>query len=373
MGWGRGREILLALMLSDEFKPSHLAKLLNHTSLAALEAAGEKALARELGATEAGLATVAQAREPARRLSGDLAAKGFGMVALCELAYPRLLREIASPPPALFFRGSFVDGDQRAIAIVGSRRPSLAGAGLAREIASELGRLGFTIVSGLARGIDTAAHQGALQAGARTLAVLGSGVDVVYPPENAGLAESIVRQGALVSELLPTAQPLKYHFPRRNRLISGLAMGTLVVEAGERSGALITAGYALDQNRAVYAVPGSPGEARSRGANRLLKEGARLVESARDIVEDISPQLDSASRPGGQLAMSLSGRGPDSSLSPDEKQVITLLSDAPVHVDELSRYLAMEAHQVLGLLLTLETRGLVKLLPGKFYVRGRLL
>ena len=372
MGWGKGHEILLALMLSEKIKPSHLGMLLGRKPLEVLEAEGVDALARQLGVGAEDLAAVADARERAPRLAAALAARGYGMVALCDGAYPRLLREIANPPPALFFRGSLVEGDRQAIAIVGSRRPSLAGAGLARDIARDLGHLGFTVVSGLARGIDTAAHRGALEAGARTIAVLGSGVDVVYPPENADLADSIADHGALVSELLPGSRPLRPHFPRRNRLISGLAMGTLVVEAGEKSGALITAGFALDQNRSVYAVPGSPGHARSRGANRLLKEGARLVESAEDIVEDICPQLEGTTQPGLPLAMPSVAPEPASRLSLDEAQVITLLSDAPVHVDELSRHLHMEAQKVLGLLLSLETRGFARSLPGKFYVKSGL-
>jgi DNA processing protein len=372
MGWGKGHEILLALMLSEKIKPSHLGKLLTRKPLDVFEAKGVDALARELGVGEGDLAAVAEARERAPRLAATLAARGYGMVALCDEAYPRLLREIANPPPALFLRGSLIESDREAIAIVGSRRPSLAGVGLARDIARDLGHLGFTVVSGLARGIDTAAHRGALEAGGRTIAVLGSGVDVVYPPENADLAESIAGNGAVVSELLPATRPLKPNFPRRNRLISGLAMGTLVVEAGEKSGALITAAFALDQNRSVYAVPGSPAHARSRGANRLLKEGARLVESAEDIVEDIRPQLDGPSQAGRRRAMPSLGLEAASGLSLDEAQVAALLSDAPVHVDELSRHLKMEAHKVLGLLLALETRGFARSLSGKFYVKSEL-
>jgi DNA processing protein len=376
MGWGKGHEILLTLMLSERLKPSRLSAFLASRSLEALEAAGVETVARNLGLADDDLGAVLETAERAQGLAADLARGGFGITARCDPAYPALLKEIANPPPLLFTRGSLSDADRRAVAIVGSRRPSLAGTRLAGELGHGLAGLGFTIVSGLARGIDTAAHRGALEAGGRTIAVLGSGIDVVYPAENAGLADRIAASGALISELAPGSQPLRPHFPRRNRLISGLALGTVVVEAGEKSGALITAGFALDQNRTVFAVPGSPGEARSRGANRLLKEGAKLVETVDDVLEDLGPQLGWTDRGLDRQAMAPSSAGPaagvPSSLPPDEMRLITLLSDAPAHVDELARSLKMEAHKVLGLLLSLETRGFARSLAGKFYVKGGL-
>ena len=371
MGWGKGHETLLALIASGQVKTSILRAFLRSHSVDEIAGLAGDALGRRLGLADRGLSMLGGATGGSAAMLAGFAAGGVTMVALGEQGYPMLLKEIADPPPAIFVRGALVEADGLAVAIVGSRRPSLAGARLTWDLAADLAGAGFTIVSGLARGIDTAAHRGALAAGGRTIAVLGSGVDVVYPPENADLAGAIADHGAILSELLPGTAPRKQHFPRRNRLISGLAMGTVVVEAGEKSGALSTAGFALDQNRTVFAVPGSPGHARSKGANRLLKEGARLVEAAEDVLEDLAPQLSPVGR-AAQLRMPLLPGGSQSNLSPDEVQVVTLLSDTPVHVDEMARHLGMGAHSVLALLLALETRGLVKALPGKFYVRSGL-
>jgi DNA processing protein len=233
---------------------------------------------------------------------------------------------------------------------------------LAMELACELARSGFTVVSGLARGIDTAAHQGALKGGGKTIAVLGSGIDLVYPPENLELAEEITLNGAVLSENGPGVEPLPWHFPLRNRIVSGLSMGTVVVEAAPRSGALITAKCALEQNRSVFAVPGKPGDPRSSGVNKLLKDGAKLVENIEDILEELAPQLE----------LDLDGRAPAPGfmeVGGVEGDLIDLLSDVPTHVDEISGSIGLETGELLGLLLTMETRGLVKSLPGKFYVR----
>ena len=363
MGWERGHEVLLALVLSNKLPASKLVALLRSRPLHAIAQAGATHLVAGFGLSDDDIASVADAEAEAARVCEKLRDNHTRMVALSEAEYPLLLREIPSPPPLVFFRGTLLDSDVRALAIVGSRRPSIGGAGMAGDLARDLALGGFTIVSGMARGIDTAAHWGALEGGGRTIAVLASGIDVIYPRENADLAEAIARRGALLTEFPPGSAPLRCNFPRRNRLISGLALGTLVVEAGEKSGALITADFALDQNRQVFAVPGSPGYARSKGANRLLKEGARLVESAEDVFEDLGPQLKG---PGQQLAMVL-----DPDLAPEEEQVISLLSEAPAHVDEIVRHLGRDAHTVLGLLLSLETKGLVRSLPGKFYIRNR--
>ncbi len=362
MGRGKGHEILLALMLSNKVPPSKMVAMLRSRSLEAVSGMARERLISELGVSEEDVAAIVEAEGEAASLLGALGRGGVEIVVLGEPEYPVLLKEIASPPPVLFVRGSLVRHDKRALAIVGSRRPSLGGINMAKGLARDLAALGFTVVSGLARGIDTAAHQGALEAGGRTIAVLGSGIDVVYPPENKELARTVASQGALITELLPGSMPLKPNFPRRNRVISGLALGTIVVEAGEKSGALITASFALEQNRTVFAVPGSPGYARSKGANSLIKEGATLVESVEDVLEDIYPQIERTEH---QISIPMTA----ANLSPGEEQVITLLSDVPVHVDEVSRNLRMGAHTVLGLLLSLETRGFVRSLPGKFYVR----
>lgn len=283
------------------------------------------------------------------------------MAVLGEDAYPSLLREISCPPPLLFIRGSVLPADSMAVAIVGSRRPTLAGAQMARTLAADLARAGFTIVSGLARGVDAAAHRGAMEVGGRTIAVLGSGIDRVYPSDNRGLAEAIAGQGAVVTQFMPGCDPLKGNFPRRNRVISGLALGTVVIDAGEKSGALITAACALEENRTVFAVPGPPGFAKTRGANKLIKEGAKLVECAADVLEDLAPEIGLKAP---QTRLPLMPR-----LSEAEGKVAGLLSGLPLHVDEVSRHLGMQSSAVLCVLLSLETKGLARSLPGKFYVR----
>lgn len=360
MGWVRGHEVLLALALTGKAPSSRMAALLRTVTLDDLAALGPARLADRAGLGEEGVAAVVAAEATASALAKAMEGEGIALTALCEADYPVLLREIASPPPLLFTRGAILPRDRRGLAIVGSRKPTLAGVGMARTLARDLAAAGFTIVSGLARGIDTAAHLGALEAGGRTIAVLGSGIDAIYPPENCELAMRIAASGAVVTEFGPGSGPLKWNFPRRNRLISGLALGTIVIEAGERSGALITAGFALEQNRTVFAVPGSPGFARSKGTNGLIKQGACLVETAEDVLKEIAPQT---GHPAGLPSLGLAP-----ALAADEARVVALLSDAPAHVDEVSRQLDLAPHTVLALLLCLETRGLVRALPGKFYV-----
>lgn len=325
----------------------------------------------------------------ADEILGRLSACGSRIVTLADPDYPPLLKEIAVPPPLIFCRGSLDCLTGGAVAIVGSRRASLGGRKLASHLAEQLAQRGLTVVSGLARGIDTAAHRGALEAGGTTIAVMGSGIDVIYPPENEGLARSISASGAVLSEFPPGTAPLRQNFPMRNRVISGISLGTVVVEAAGTSGALITAGFALEQNRSVFAVPGSPGVSGSKGTNRLLKQGARLVESVDDIMEEIEPQIAwteskaaaGAGRPEGAVpagdgkTLPGGGYGPGGTspgLQKEEREVLDLLSDKPVHVDEISRALGTEAGVTLGLLLMLEARGLVTSLPGKFYVKEML-
>src|SRR6516225_3496957 len=206
--------------------------------------------------------------------------------------YPANLRQIADPPPYLVVRGTIASDDPKLIAVVGARAASDAGRRMARRLGLELAGKGFTVVSGLARGIDCEAHQGALDGGGKTVAVMGCGIDIIYPPENQKIAEAMIENGGgLISELPLGTPPIPENFPSRNRLISGLCLGVVVVEAAERSGSLITARMALEQNRQVFAVPGSPLTGKTRGSNRLLKEGARLVECVEDVIEELIPQL----------------------------------------------------------------------------------
>ena len=278
--------------------------------------------------------------------------------------YPPLLREIPDPPPALYVRGTLAAEDRRAVAIVGSRQVSEYGKRVAYRFGRELAEAGLTVVSGLARGTDTAAHRGALEGGGRTLACLGCGVDVAYPYENRDLAKAIAGSGALLSEYPLTAPPDAWHFPSRNRIISGLSLGVVVVEAPQGSGALITTDCAVDQNREVFAVPGSIENPRSRGPHALIRDGARLVESVEDILREL--RLDGSQQ---TLDLGLDDAPPD--LSTDEAALYALLSHEAQPVDDLILETGLPAATVGGALVTLELKGCARRLPGNMYIRCR--
>jgi len=286
------------------------------------------------------------------------------IVAWSDPEYPALLKQIHSPPIVLFSRGDLSVASRPAVAVVGSRRCSHSGLFVAEKLGRGLASGGFVVVSGMARGIDSAAHRGALAAGGTTVAVLGSGVDVCYPRENRKLMEEIEEHGAVLSEFPLGTPPLKQNFPLRNRVISGLSSGVVVVEASEESGALVTAVHALDQNREVFAVPGDITLSSTAGSNRLLKEGARLVTCARDIIEELAPSI------GAELEPVQSAATPLQPLSEDEEEVLECLSHVPVHVDELCEQLGREAPALLPVLLSLELRGLVRQEPGNRFVRS---
>jgi len=362
----RSHEALLSLVISGVLPRKRIVSFLFENSGKDLTGVSPVKLALKLGLGACERQAIERSMPEANRISSQVAAAGGRIVTLADPGYPFLLKETPVPPPVLFHKGSLDDMMSGAIAIVGSRRASFGGRKLASHLAGRLAERGLIVVSGLARGIDTAAHKGALEAGGRTIAVMGCGIDRVYPPENEGLARGICGSGALLTEFPPGTPPLRQNFPRRNRIISGLSVGTVVVEAAGTSGALITAGFALEQNRSVFAVPGAPGIPGSRGTNHLLKQGARLVESAEDILEDIEPQIARHQR------SPASGPG-DAGLKAEEQTAMDLLSDKPVHVDEISRTLGMEAHLTLGILLTLEAKGLARSMPGKFYVKETLL
>lgn len=326
----------------------------------------------ELAAVDGVSGRVARAI-PVRR-SGDalmreldrLVASPYRVLTLADPAYPSALREIPDPPPFLYVHGD-LHPSEPAVALVGSRNSSGDGLRTARTLAAELVRNGVAVVSGMARGIDTAAHRGALDAGGRTLAVLGSGFEKLYPPENRPLFDRIAGSGAALSEFPLQAGPEAHHFPIRNRVISGLTLGTVVVEAPRRSGALITARLAAEQGREVFAVPGRIHSGRSAGAHGLIKDGARLVETAADILEELAPRLAAFSAaPPAPTAPAT----PPPDLDPDGARLFTALGDEPIHIDELVRSLKLDPARLFGLLLDLELRGLAIQLPGKRFARA---
>jgi DNA processing protein len=282
--------------------------------------------------------------------------------------YPAVLAAIARPPIGVFVQGADLSSLQPAVAVVGTRSPTPRGAAFARALAADLARAGLAVVSGLARGIDTAAHRGALEAGGRTVAVLGSGIARPYPPENEALAREVAVSGAVVSEFPPEQDPRPAAFPQRNRIISGLSAGVVVVEAGLRSGALITAARALEQGREVFAVPGPVEEPGSRGPHALLRRGARLVEG----VEDVLDELDAAWGPfGSASAPHTAAPSAEVAAEGPAARVAALLSMTPVSPGELAARLGEPVEKVLSHLLALELDGLAAPAPGGRFVRGR--
>ena len=300
----------------------------------------------------------------------ELHRAGARLVCWGEPGYPGALAAIEDAPPILTVLGEAQLLQQPMIAVVGARNASANGRRFARDLAAELGRSGLVVISGLARGIDGAAHLGGLETG--SIAVVAGGADVVYPPENRGLYDALVRQGAVVAELPLGTEPQARHFPRRNRIISGMALGVVVVEAAARSGSLITARLALEQGREVFAVPGSPLDPRARGCNDLLRHGATLTENAADVLSQLGPQLRGAEplRPNRPVAMPVALQLPSQStahpVSEEAGQELILgrLGPTPVAVDELVRQCQMTAAAVATLLLELELAGRVERHPG---------
>ncbi|MFC2075997.1 DNA-processing protein DprA [candidate division KSB1 bacterium] len=289
---------------------------------------------------------------------------GLRIITLQDPAYPKYLKKIYDPPSVLYLRGELIPEDNRAIAVVGSRRWTDYGRRITELLSGQLAERGIRVVSGLARGIDTFAHRAAVASGGRTLAVLGNGLDVVYPSENRKLAESIAGQGVIMSEFPLGTRPLAGNFPRRNRIISGLSLGVVVVEAGERSGALITASFALEQGRDVFAVPGSATAGTSRGANRLIQEGAKLVVEVEDILEEL-PSVVGWFEPSAKARIR-----PRVELPAEEAEVAGLLGETPVHVDALARKAGKPTPDLLSTLTALELKGVIRQLSGKMFVRS---
>lgn len=279
--------------------------------------------------------------------------------------YPRLLREIHDPPGVLFCRGTLRPEDALSIAIVGTRHATHYGQQQAERLAAGLARAGFTIVSGMARGIDAAAHRGALSAGGRTIGVLGSGVLNIYPPEHAQLAEEVVKSGLLLSEIPPRRQPMSGTFPQRNRLITGLSLGVIVVEAAQQSGALISARHAMEQGREVFAVPGRVDNRMSHGCHQLIRDGAKLVESIDDVLEELGPLVQAAPLTTGEIV-----RHPaELKLNDQEQAVLQAISDELTTIDEVIVNSRLPAHRVLSTISVLEMRHLVRRVSGQQVTR----
>jgi DNA processing protein len=318
--------------------------------------ASERELSAVRGISMAAIASLLthDPRVEAERECAAVKRSGARIVTLHSPDYPGLLLQITDPPPFLYLKGE-LRSSETAIAIVGSRRASGYGMSTTEKMARGLARQGITVVSGMARGVDTAAHRAALAEGGRSIGVLGCGVDIVYPAENRKLFEEMSSKGALVSEFSMGTQPLAENFPRRNRIISGLCRGVLVVEAAEGSGSLITAQCALEQGRDVFAIPGNIHSPTSRGANRLIKDGAKLVESIDDIIEEMPHKLREKD------SVPLSGL----TFSPREAAVLSRLSASPVHIDEIVVKCALTVSEVSAILLRLELNGVITQHPGK--------
>ena len=323
------------------------------------------------------------------RQLAQLAHYSATLLTMDDPVYPLRLAEIYDPPLVLFARGTIIEADHQAVALVGTRKPTAYGARMAHQLAYELASRGITVVSGMAEGIDTAAHEGAMEAGGRTIAVLGCGVDVVYPPSNAQLMHRIIQQGAVVSSFEMGIKPSKGHFPFRNRIISGLSMGTVVVEAPIGSGALITARKAAEQGREVYAVPGEAGAYNSRGPHALIREGAKLVESAQDILVELDIEAanrqparsNTPPRREAQTRASAAPTPPSRPVEPTptprptpqptanvtslERAVLDVLSSDGSFVDEIAASARMSISEALSSLTMLELKGLVRQLSGK--------
>lgn len=301
----------------------------------------------------------------ARELLAECQRLNIDVITRSSPDYPRRLLEICDPPTVIYRRGVILPQDELAIAIVGSRRCTAYGRRHSERLAAALSRAGFTIISGLARGIDSAAHRGALQSGGRTLAVLASGVRDIYPPEHKELAEEICLQGALLSEMPSNQRPFPGLFPQRNRIISGLCLGVIIIEATRNSGALYTARHAMEQGREVFALPGQVDSLASEGCHDLIRDGVTLVRGVDDVLSALGP-LPMPSSPNSGVTIH-SPR--ELVLNPLETQVLNLISLQPVHVDDLLRNTAIEASRVLATLTVLEMRRLIRRLPGNLFVR----
>ncbi len=345
--------------------PVRLRALQQHFGDLAEAWRADEAALREAGLDRRTLAHFLQARQSIDldRLVDRLDALGACALTLDDPDYPPLLRELPDAPPVLYVKGTLADADQWAVAFVGTRRATTYGRDAAQRLVTELVSAGITIVSGLALGIDAAAHQAALDAGGRTLAVMGCGIDQVYPPEHRALAARITQNGALLTEFPPGTPPDGRNFPVRNRTISGLSLAVVVVEAPDRSGALLTADCALDQGREVFAVPGNLTARTSSGTNRLIQQGAKLVTNGQDILDELN-----LSRTAVETRVDVARVAPS---DPVEAALAAQLGEEPVHIDDLVRATGLPIVQVSSALALMELKGLVRRVEGMQYTLPR--
>src|SRR5437667_908685 len=363
------REALVALNLIEHVGPVRVRQLLEHFGDApAILGASKSQLLQVRGIGEETAESIAK-WEKTVDLNAELkriADFGCRIVTQAEAEYPELLRQIYDPPIVLYVKGQLLPKDKNAVAMVGSRMTTHYGIEAARKLAYQLAYVGVTVVSGGARGIDSAAHQGALSAKGRTIAVLGTGINLVTPPENAELFERIAGNGTLITQFPFNRPPDKQSFPIRNRIVAGMTLGTVVIEANLTSGALITAGMAIDNGRQLFAVPGRIDSPQSKGCHDLIKKGAKLCEGAEDILSEFEYLFPSSNRPPSPAE---SGTLPALTLPENERKVYDSLSDEEVPMDDIIRRSGLPASAVSVALLALEMKRLIRQLPGKLFAR----
>jgi DNA processing protein len=364
------REALIALNMIEHVGPVRLRQLLEHFGDAAaiLSASRNQLLAvRGIGAE---IADAISAWEKTVDLAGELKrCDEFGchVVTQEDENYPELLRQIYDPPIVLYAKGDLRASDKNGVAIVGSRQTTSYGIEVARKFGYQLGYIGVTVVSGGARGIDTAAHQGTLSAKGRTICVLGTGINIVFPPENRELFERIASSGAVVTQYPFNRNADKQSFAIRNRIVAGMTLGTVVVEANMTSGALITANFATEYGRQVFAVPGRIDSPRSKGCHELIKKGAKLCEGAEDILSEFEYLFPASNRP---PAPNETGTLPTLTLSENEQRVYDALGQEPTPIDDVIRHSSLPSSAVSVALLSLEMKRIVRQMPGKLFIRN---
>jgi len=363
------KEALVALNMVEHVGPVRVRQLLEHFGDAASILRASKAeLLRVQGIGEETAEAIANWEKTVELAPELQRISDFGchILTQADADYPKLLRQIYDPPIVLYVKGQLTAKDNNAVTIVGSRRTTHYGQEVARRLAYQLAYVGVTVVSGGARGIDSAAHQGALTAKGRTVVVLGTGINIVFPPENAELFERIAANGALVTQFPFNRQADRQSFPIRNRIVAGMSLGTVVVEAGMNSGALITAGMAVDNGRQLFAVPGRIDSPQSKGCHDLIKKGAKLCESAEDILSEFEYLFPATNRP---PALAENGTLPAISLSENEQKVLDTLGKEESSIDEVIRQSGLPASAASVALLGLEMKRLIRQLPGKVFVR----